>query len=103
MHADFDVSFASHRFECVDKGFKENELVDVVIRPEDIKLSTESGMLCGIVNSVVFKGVHYEMEVSASGFTWTVHSTLMEPVGTEVYLNILPNDIHIMKKVAENE
>ena len=103
MHKDFDVSFASHRFQCVDKGFGENEEVDVVIRPEDIKLSTESGMLPGIVNSVVFKGVHYEMEVSACGFNWTIHSTLMEPVGANVFLTILPNDIHIMKKVAEDE
>ena len=103
MHSDFDVSFASHRFECVDKGFSENEEVDVVIRPEDIKLSTKSGTLPGVVKSVVFKGVHYEMEVLACGFNWTVHSTQMEPAETPVFLTILPNDIHIMKKVAEDE
>ena len=103
MHADFDVTFASHRFKCVDSGFSPDESVDVVIRPEDIKLSKESGDIKGTVTSVIFKGVHYEMTVDANGFTWTVQSTLMEPVGETVYLNILPNDIHIMKKVAEDE
>ena len=53
-----------HEFECVDKGFKKNEDIDVVIRPEDIKMvSAEKGMLNGIVKSVTFKGVHYEMMV----------------------------------------
>jgi len=99
MIRDFQVSFMGKAFECVDKGFKEMENVDVVIRPEDIKVvPMGTGMLEGIVRSVTFKGVHYEMMIEGSGYTWMVHSTVMAPVDSEVGLNILPNDIHIMKK-----
>ncbi len=103
MKKDMLVSFADGDYECVDAGFAENEPVDVVIRPEDIKLSTKPGRLMGTVSSVVFRGVHYEMVVNTPHFDFTVQSTLMEPVGTEVSLTILPNDIHIMKKVMEDE
>ena len=93
------VRFDGRDFACVDKGFGENKAVDVVVRPEDVKLSApESGMLRGVVRTVVFKGVHYEMTVETQGFTWLVHSTLSEPVGAAVGLNIVPFDIHIMQK-----
>jgi len=95
------VYFAGHEFECVDTGFEHNEEVDVVVRPEDIKLvPTGEGMLQGEVESVTFKGVHYEMIVRSEGINWMIHSTLMEPVGSRIGLRILPQDIHIMKKVA---
>jgi len=99
MKEDFLVDFAGSSFECLDKGFDKNEIVDVVIRPEDIKFDKEKGKISGIVNSVVFKGVHYEMIINAANYDWIVHSTTMEPVGTTVYLELYPNDIHIMKKV----
>ena len=98
MKEDFLVDFAGTSFECLDKGFDTNEIVDVVIRPEDIKFDKEKGKISGIVNSVVFKGVHYEMIINAANYDWIVHSTTMEPVGTTVYLDLYPNDIHIMKK-----
>ena len=98
MKEDYLVDFAGTSFECLDKGFEENELVDVVIRPEDIKFDKEKGKISGIVNSVVFKGVHYEMHINAANYDWIVHSTSMEPVGSTVYLDFYPNDIHIMKK-----
>ncbi len=98
MKEDFLVDFAGTSFECLDKGFEENELVDVVIRPEDIKFDKEKGKISGIVNSVVFKGVHYEMHINAANYDWIVHSTTMEPAGSTVYLDFYPNDIHIMKK-----
>jgi len=99
MLEDYRVDFAGRTFECVDKGFAHNEKVDVVIRPEDIKVvPEEEGMLKGIVTSVTFKGVHYEMMVQCRDFLWKIHSTLMEPVNSKVGLRILPNDIHIMKK-----
>ncbi|MDZ7543621.1 TOBE domain-containing protein, partial [Clostridium perfringens] len=61
MLEDFKVEFCSKTFECVDKGFEKNELIDVVIRPEDIKIvSSDKGMLKGTVKSIIFKGVHYE-------------------------------------------
>ncbi len=100
MKKDLLVTFAGQDFECLDSGFDENELVDVVIRPEDIKFSTTNGKIPGTVQSVVFKGVHYEMHISAADFDWIVHSTTMEPEGTKVYLDLYPNDIHIMRKVV---
>ncbi len=101
MHKDYQVSFLNRPVECVDKGFLTDEPVDVVIRPEDIKFSdAASGMFKGVVESVVFKGVHYESIIKGSEYSWMVHSTVMEPVGKEVGLNVLPNDIHIMHKVA---
>ncbi len=101
MLRDYRVQFAGHEFDCVDKGFDLNENVDVVVRPEDIKLMRENeNLLQGIVRSVIFKGVHYEMLVEdENGFEWIVQSTLMEPVDAKVGLKIYPNDIQIMKKV----
>lgn len=100
MVKDYYVEFAESGFECVDKGFEPNEKVDVVIRPEDIKLvPVDQGMIEGVVESVIFKGVHYEMLINARGLRWMVHSTMMEPVNTKVGMNIIPYDIHIMKKV----
>jgi spermidine/putrescine transport system ATP-binding protein len=100
MLHDYFVSFAGYHFECVDKGFNEQEPVDVVIRPEDIKVvSEEESNLKGEVKSVTFKGVHYEMLVQSNGIRWKIHSTAMAPVGSSVGLLILPNDIHIMKRV----
>jgi len=100
MEKDYLVSFAGQEFACLDAGFNENELVDVVIRPEDIKFDKQHGRIPGTVKSVVFKGVHYEMHIESENFTWIVHSTAMEPAGTSVFLDLYPNDIHIMKKVV---
>jgi len=101
MLQDYRVRFAGHIFDCVDKGFATNENVDVVVRPEDIKLMHENeNLLQGVVRSVIFKGVHYEMVVEdENGFEWIVQSTMMEPVDSKVGLKIFPNDIQIMKKV----
>lgn len=102
MNEDFLVSFAGKKFVCVDKGFKKNENIDVVIRPEDIEVvSKKEGAISGIVDSVTFKGVHYEMMVKSSDFNWMIHSTIMKEEGTEIGMNILPENIHIMRKVVE--
>ena len=99
MLDDFRVVFAGREFECVDKGFAKNEEVEVVVRPEDIKVvSPEEGMLVGEVKSVVFKGVHYEMIIRCQDFDWMIHSTYMKEPGQKVGMVILPNEIHIMKK-----
>ena len=64
MLEDYKVRFDDVVFDCVDFGFKENESVDVVIRPEDIDIvPLEDGKLTGEVLSVLFKGVHYEIIV----------------------------------------
>lgn len=102
MLEDFKVVFADREFECVDKGFDKNEEIEVVIRPEDIKMvSPEEGMLRGIVKSTIFRGVHYEIELEANGITWLLHNTQNAEVGTELGMDIYPEDIHIMKKAGE--
>jgi len=99
MLRDFLVGFAGVEFECVDKGFAPNEAVEVVIRPEDVKIIPPEGApIVGVVESIVFKGVHNEIIVGTLGSRWTIHTTLSEDVGTKIGMNILPNDIHIMKK-----
>ena len=93
------VQILGTEFECVDTGFGENNPVDVVIRPEDVDLvDPEDGIIKGEVTHLIFKGVHYEMEVLANGFEWLVHSTDLFPVGTKVGIKIDPFDIQIMHK-----
>ena len=99
------VEIFGAKFACVDKGFGNNKPVDVVIRPEDIDLlKPEEGTLQGVVTHLIFKGVHYEMEVTTpDGFEWLVHSTDMFPVGTEVGIRVDPFDIQIMNKPASED
>lgn len=102
MHEDFLVEFSGTNFTCVDKGFRKDEAIDVVIRPEDVEIvSKEEGSIVGVVTSVTFKGVHYEMMVKSNKYEWMIHSTIMKPIGTEIGMKILPENIHIMKKVRE--
>lgn len=93
------VNIFGTNFQCVDKDFGKNQPVDVVIRPEDIELvKAEEGIVTGTVTSLLFKGVHYEMDVTALGHEWLVHSTDLAPVGSEVGIWIDPYNIHIMSK-----
>lgn len=94
------VNILGVNFPCVDTGFGHHKPVDVVIRPEDVVLSTdlEKGRIKGVVSHLIFKGVHYEMEVMANGFEWLVQSTKMVPVGTKVGIKVDPFNIQIMKK-----
>ena len=69
------VQILGAKFACVDTGFGTNKPVDAVIRPEDVELvAPENGTIQGVVTHLIFKGVHYEMEVTANGFEWLVHS-----------------------------
>ena len=100
------VSIFGSNFACVDKGFGNNRPVDVVIRPEDIELVEPGcGSIDGYVTHIIFKGVHYEMEVTTNdGFEWLVHSTKAKDVGTKVGLHVDPFNIQIMNKpVSEDE
>ncbi len=100
MLEDFRVVFADREFECVDKGFEKNEEIEVVIRQEDIKMvKPENGMIVGKLTTVIFKGVHYEIELEENGRTWLLHNTRNAEVGTELGIEIYPEEIHIMKKV----
>jgi len=102
MLEDFKVKFSGNIFDCIDKGFSNNENIDIVIRPEDIRIKTPNkGMIAGVVSQVIFKGVHYEMWVKSADISWKVHSTVLSQVGTEVGLTIAPEFIHVMKKQKE--
>ena len=95
------VEMLDTEFQCVDEGFAPNEPVDVVVRPEDVMIVGEDvGMLTGTVESVLFKGVHYEMMIDTGSMKWKVHSTSMQPAGSRVGLTIVPFNIHIMHKEA---
>ncbi len=99
MLDDFSVKFASHTFECLDKGFDKGEPVDVVVRPEDVDIvPVERGMLTGLVTSVTFKGVHYEFIVDIDGFKWMIQSTDYVSPDSTIGIYIEPDAIHIMKK-----
>jgi len=96
------VHFSGFDFPCVDSGFGENTRVDVVVRPEDILLVGEDiGQITGVVKSVLFKGVHYEMMVDTGDNVFKVHSTVMQPQGSRVGVSIVPSNIHIMKPMAK--
>ena len=98
------VEILGAKWACVDKGFGENQPVDVVIRPEDVELvAPEAGTITGKVTHVIFKGVHYEMEVMANGYEWLVQSTVMQPVGSKVGIKVDPYNIQIMNKPASED
>lgn len=98
------VRILGANFPCVDTGFGTNAPVDVVIRPEDVDLVKRgSGILPGVVTHVIFKGVHYEMEVEAGGFEWLVHSTRMAQVGDEVDITVDPFNIQVMNVPASED
>lgn len=99
MHEDFVVEFAGRKFDCLDSGFARMENVDVVIRPEDIEVTEpKKGHISGIVTSVTFIGVHYEIIVDIDGFKWMIQSTESQTPGEVIGLILQPDDIHIMKK-----
>ncbi len=102
MVKDYAVKFLNTVFVCEDKGFDKNEPVDLVIRPEDIKIypaDSDKGQLAAKVIGTVFKGTWYEMEIEADGYEFTVQSTTEAKPGSEVRLGVEPSGIHIMKKL----
>lgn len=101
MLRDYVVSFGGVTFECLDSGFGENTFVEVVVRPEDIKI-VEPGAkasLTGKITSVTFKGVHFEILVDVGGFIWMIQTTEENhKVGEEIGMYIEPDAIHIMNR-----
>ena len=99
MLEDNKVRFHGHVFTCVDGGFAPKEPVDVVVRPEDVDIVPEDkGMLKGVVTSVTFLGVHYEIIVDINGFKWMIQTTDFVDVDEHIGLYIEPDAIHIMEK-----
>ncbi len=104
MLEDRMVEILGTRFPCVDEGFGKNQPVDVVIRPEDVELvAPEDGIIQGVVSSIIFKGVHYEIEVNANGFEWLVHTTKLHEVGSQVGIQVIPFNIQIMHKPESSD
>ncbi len=102
MIKDFRVEFQGQEFDCVDKGFGKNEIVQIVVRPEDVQIVPAiQGQITGMVENVIFKGVHFEMHVRSGEKLWLVHSTQAAIAGELVGMRIGPDEIHIMRKAQE--
>ena len=100
MIKDCLVNFDGIDWECVDKGFKDNEDIEVVLRPEDMDVvEPEAGKVSGIIISKVFMGVHYEYLVETKNRNYKVHTTENYEIGKKVGLTIDPFDIQVMHKM----
>ena len=99
MKEDYLVEFVGKEFECADAGMRPNEKVEIVIRPEDLSLtSIENGKLTVEVDTQLFRGVHYEIICyDENGNEWMIHSTRKAEVGSKVGLYFEPQDIHVMR------
>ncbi|MBP1550987.1 MAG: ABC transporter ATP-binding protein [Oscillospiraceae bacterium] len=99
MLEDGKARFSGHTFDCLDSGFEKREPVDIVIRPEDVDIvPVEKGMLEGVVTSVTFMGVHYEIIVDVKGFKWMIQTTDFVDVDEHIGIYLEPDTIHVMKK-----
>lgn len=106
MPRDMLVNFAGRNWSCLDEGFAQNEVVRVVVRPEDVHIQAYDPSVDGlhaVVESVVFKGVHYEFSVVEGDRQWMVHDTEYFHEGDEVSIYMTPDDIHVMKAEQEEE
>ena len=104
MIQDKVVEILGVKIPCVDEGFGNNTPVDVVIRPEDIEIvEPEKGFMEGDITSVIFKGVHYEIEIMAGGYEWLVHTTKYFETGSHVGMKVIPFNIQIMHKPESSD
>ena len=102
MIEDGVVEFSGRKFACVDKGFAQNENVDVVIRPEDLEITPPAqGMITGVVELVTFMGMHYIITVDSGGYKWQIRSTKAQEPGQAVGLSVAPDGIHVMRKLQD--
>lgn len=96
------VKFMNQEFDCVDENFKVGEKCDVVIRPEDFdRVPLEQAKLVGVVESVVFKGVHFEICANINGMEFVIHDYEVARVGDQIGLSVDPYEIHLMKVANE--
>ncbi|HHV33432.1 MAG TPA: ABC transporter ATP-binding protein [Acholeplasma sp.] len=99
MKDDYLVHFDGVDYECLDSGFRRNEVVDIVLRPEDLDIvPLGEGPINGVIDSVIFKGVHYEIDVKTKDRIYTIHTTDYEPEGKEVSITFFKEDVHVMEK-----
>ena len=100
MPKDYNVRMCGKSFPCLDSGFEKDEPVDVVVRPEDVKIvAPEDGILKGKVTSVIFKGIHYQILVQCGRYEIEIQSTVAPEADAQVGISIAPDGIHVMKKV----
>ena len=100
MPKDCLVVFDDVQWECVDKGFKENENIEVVLRPEDMQVvEPQDGKVSGKIVSKIFMGVHYEYLVETNIRKYKVHTTKNIEMGSVIGLTIDPFDIQVMHKM----
>lgn len=99
MIEDYVVEFTGKQFDCADAGLQPNEKVDIVLRPEDLEITTvDKGKLNVTVDTQLFRGVHYELSTyDQDGNEWLVHSTKKAEVGAKIGLDFNPEDIHVMR------
>ncbi|MCM1534053.1 MAG: ABC transporter ATP-binding protein [Corallococcus sp.] len=104
MVKDYCVDISGHKFECVDKGFKHDEPIDVIIRPEDIRIvdvKDKQSLIEAEVLTCVFKGDHYQVTALTFGDERNeiiIHDNVEVKVGDKIGLYIKPFDFHIMHK-----
>ncbi len=104
MPCDGKVVIGEGEFACVDARPEGREVVDVVIRPEDVEIvRAGEGVLDGVVEASLFKGVHYEMTVKAGEHWWLIHSTKSAEVGSTIGMTVTPENIHIMRPMFVEE
>ena len=104
MLADYQVEFNGRVYQCVDKGFAKREPIEVVIRPEDLKLCRpEEGNIVGVVKSCIFMGANFSIEVEQGDYTWTAHSIHYAQPGDTIGLYLEPDAIHIMKEFDNDD
>ena len=104
MVEDYKVRFVGKEFECSDAGITPGEKIEIVIRPEDLELTTvENGKLVVNIDTQLFRGVHYEIiGYDKDGNEWMIHSTKSAEIGKDVGLHFGPQDIHVMR-LGESE
>lgn len=104
MVEDYKVRFVGKEFECSDAGITPGEKIEIVIRPEDLELTTvENGKMVVNIDTQLFRGVHYEIiGYDKDGNEWMIHSTKSAEIGKDVGLHFGPQDIHVMR-LGESE
>ena len=96
------VEFMGQTFDCVDENFEVDEACDVVIRPEDFDIvPVENAKLVGVVDSIVFKGVHFEICAIVDGVEFVLHQYENFNVGDKIGFSVDPYEIHLMKVEKE--
>ena len=100
MTGKLKVRFCGGEFACVD-DIEEGTHITAVVRPEDVIMVTpEQGTIKGVVHSVVFKGMHYEITVYSGKNEMVIQSVKSAEVGSTIGMRVDPDNIHVM--IAED-